>query len=395
MQLFRVIIIDDENLFREYLRSVIDWKEYGFEIIAEAKDGEEAYKKILELQPDLIFTDINMPVMDGLELIAALQEKKRDFLSVIITGYSEFEYARTAIKLGVEDFLLKPFDKSELEALIAKIKPGLLQRKTTHRFPEDVDFMRKFIRISMENGFASLEKEDIERIYQYCDSFLYDSYAEIQLKNLNECLHMIASDLKQSERLHVQSILKYLYEETKRLDADTASIILLKVLLFAFDFILSEYQEISIFLGHDFPLYVPKNPMSEDLYHLNVLVYDKIIDSFSLQTNVSFKKLAGTIKKYIDEHYKEEEISTGRIAKELYLDDSYIRKAFKQEFGLRVTDYIHRKRLEEALHLIKSRKYKLSEISELLGYKDGNYFNRLFKRYYGISPKEYSIKQDA
>lgn len=117
-----IMIVDDESIFRDYLRQALDWDRYGFRIEGEAKNGQEALKLADERHFDMALVDINMPIMDGLELCEKLKEKHPGIDVVIITGHNEFEYARKAIRLGVEDYILKPFSQDELVLTLLKCR---------------------------------------------------------------------------------------------------------------------------------------------------------------------------------------------------------------------------------------------------------------------------------
>ena len=101
--MIKIMIVDDMPVDREYLRNFIDWKAYGFEACCEAKDGREALELYEVYQPDIVLTDIMMPYMDGIELSEKLLESNPEVSIILITGNSEFEYARKALKLGVRD----------------------------------------------------------------------------------------------------------------------------------------------------------------------------------------------------------------------------------------------------------------------------------------------------
>jgi two-component system response regulator YesN len=110
--MFKIIIADDEAIFREYLRTLLDWGQHGFEICCEARNGAEALEMIKEHKPDIALVDINMPFLDGLSLVEKVNELRNDMAIILITGYSEFEYARKAVKLGVVDYILRSVIKS-------------------------------------------------------------------------------------------------------------------------------------------------------------------------------------------------------------------------------------------------------------------------------------------
>ncbi|MDU0202196.1 response regulator [Paenibacillus sp. MAH-36] len=118
----KIVIVDDESIFREYLRTALDWEAYGFEICAEAKNGIEALEQVQTHLPDIALVDITMPFMDGLQLTEVLKERFPQTSVVLITGHNEFDYARKALKLGVEDYILKPFSKDELVLTLLKLQ---------------------------------------------------------------------------------------------------------------------------------------------------------------------------------------------------------------------------------------------------------------------------------
>ncbi|HBK68174.1 MAG TPA: hypothetical protein DEB05_12780 [Firmicutes bacterium] len=103
----KVMIVDDELLVRIGLRSTIAWQEYGFTIVADAANGQQALKKFAATDPDILITDIRMPGMDGIELIKILKKQKPKLKTVILTNYDDFAYTKEALKLGADEYLLK------------------------------------------------------------------------------------------------------------------------------------------------------------------------------------------------------------------------------------------------------------------------------------------------
>lgn len=123
--MLKIMIVDDRPVFLTYLKTAIEWENYGFTICCEAKNGEEALNLAHVHLPDIVLTDINMPIMDGLMLTEELVKIYPEVSIVLITGYSDFEYARKAIRLGVSDYILKPFEKEEMILTLLKIKDNL------------------------------------------------------------------------------------------------------------------------------------------------------------------------------------------------------------------------------------------------------------------------------
>ena len=112
--MLKLLIADDEKTIRETIRSFINWEALDIEVVGTAKDGIEAYNMILDLYPDIVLTDIRMPGLSGLELIERMHEINKDMQFIILSGYNEFEYAKTAMQYGVRHYLLKPCSEQQI-----------------------------------------------------------------------------------------------------------------------------------------------------------------------------------------------------------------------------------------------------------------------------------------
>ena len=124
--MIRILIVDDEPVIRKGIRTSIDWESRGFTIVGEADNGREGLAKALECRPHIVISDIRMPVMDGLQLAQELRLKLPDTRMVLLSGYDDFEYARTAIRVGVSEYLLKPVGGTELIGLMEKLKSSIV-----------------------------------------------------------------------------------------------------------------------------------------------------------------------------------------------------------------------------------------------------------------------------
>ncbi len=135
---YKVLLIDDEPSALEGMLLWIDWRELGFEICGTCGNGQEGLRLIGELDPDLVITDVNMPLLNGLEMIGAWQQQAggREIKFVIISGYSEFEYAQTAIRYGINHYLLKPVFPEEATEELREIYQELEQEERGRRFKQ-------------------------------------------------------------------------------------------------------------------------------------------------------------------------------------------------------------------------------------------------------------------
>ncbi|KRF10090.1 hypothetical protein ASG89_00680 [Paenibacillus sp. Soil766] len=127
--MYKVIFVDDEPFALEGIKLMVEWEELGFEIVEMCENGEEALSCIEACKPDLVVTDIRMPVIDGLELIDRVQKAGNDPVFIILSGYNDFEYARSALRYGVKHYLLKPALDREWEAVIQFVTEELQHRK--------------------------------------------------------------------------------------------------------------------------------------------------------------------------------------------------------------------------------------------------------------------------
>lgn len=131
---FKVLLVDDEPAALEGMQLWIDWPKLGFDICGTSSNGAEALEKIGELQPDLVVTDVRMPVMDGLEMIEAWQKQNaRQVSFAIVSGYSEFQYAQKALRFGITRYLLKPIDEEIAAEELGAIYKELLEERGRQR----------------------------------------------------------------------------------------------------------------------------------------------------------------------------------------------------------------------------------------------------------------------
>ena len=127
--MYKVLIVDDEPIIREGLKTLISWEDHGFRVCGEAVNGRDGLNKTIELNPDLVIVDIKMPGIDGLQMINELRNRNVKCRFIILSGYSEFNYAQKAIELGIDYYVLKPIDKKELAEKVAKVNISLTNDK--------------------------------------------------------------------------------------------------------------------------------------------------------------------------------------------------------------------------------------------------------------------------
>ena len=122
-----LFLVEDERIARESIRDNVPWQEHDILFLGDAPDGEVALPQLLEKRPDILLTDIKMPFMDGLELARIVRKELPDTSIIILSGHNEFEYARKAITLGVNDYLLKPVSSSDILEAVDRSKAQILE----------------------------------------------------------------------------------------------------------------------------------------------------------------------------------------------------------------------------------------------------------------------------
>ncbi|NLC54709.1 MAG: response regulator [Erysipelothrix sp.] len=183
--MYRIVVVEDELTVRRGLILTTQWSKFNCEVIGEAKNGKEGLVLILELRPDIVITDIKMPIMNGLEMM----DKILDYyfpVFVILTAHSDFEYAQKALQLGAVDYLLKPFDDEQFTDAITKAKEmvntqsELVEFRTKHG-SNDTSAIDKHLSKSKN----SQHKNIIKSIKFISDNFAEDINISIVAEHLN------------------------------------------------------------------------------------------------------------------------------------------------------------------------------------------------------------------
>lgn len=179
--MLKTFLVEDEVVIREMIKKMIPWEQYGFEMAGEASDGEMALPLILKSKPDLLITDIKMPFMDGLTLCKLVKKELPDIKIVILSGYDDFNYAKQAISIGVEDYLLKPITKNAFIERLEEIHNRYEHEKTQKEYYEKFKLeMQEYERNASRDFFESLVRADfdLEEIYRRADRLNLDIVAE-------------------------------------------------------------------------------------------------------------------------------------------------------------------------------------------------------------------------
>lgn len=179
--MLKIFLAEDEVIVRETIKRMIPWEDLGFELVGEAADGEMALPLLLRQKPDLLITDIKMPFMDGLTLAKVAKKEIPGLKVVILSGYDDFSYAKQAINIGVEDYLLKPITKNALIERLTEIRSRYEHEKTQKEYYEKFHReMQAYEKNSSRDFFEALVSGsmDMMEIYRRSEKLGLDIVAE-------------------------------------------------------------------------------------------------------------------------------------------------------------------------------------------------------------------------
>ncbi|MCK5128807.1 MAG: response regulator [Clostridiales bacterium] len=350
--MYRVIIADDDFLFRKNLRSTIDWKAYDMCISGEASNGQEALDLINEVKPDIVVCDIKMPILDGMDVLKRLKNT-RLLKFIILSGYDSFEFAKQAIKYGAFDYALKPLNAEELSGILLRALESL--NKDKNRYKENIKHNIEIRRLIVEE-YESLiihliESRDISSICEYIDSYYCEMHIEVKIDNLDNSFteFMVIAD-----------------KACRMFKINTAVIF-------------EKFQISSSF---------SRNESNETEAETIKNVFKEIVSQIITTKNSECKKIVYEVIDYIEENYVEK-ISLESIAKRYFINPSYFSQIFKSNVNENFSCYLINTRIKKAQELLLLEKFKVYQISEMVGYDNEKYFFQIFKKYTGLTPMEY------
>lgn len=513
----KLLIVDDEKLTREGIISSIDWDSLGVSEIYQADDGIHGLDLARVIQPDIVLSDVRMPRMDGIEMSARIKELFPYINIIFMSGYSDKEYLKAAIKLKAINYVEKPIDTEE-------IKDAILESlKNKRQFEENTDTRKEHRKFAASSLAASLIypssctdaqlAADFEKLSFHIEestvfqtiifSFKYpisridgnalnifyaqfhdmlENYALSEIHGIKQerflIYHIFGGASPSPELLKIfaasaakmASVLgndffivlgKNVSGPSQIYDSYNSAVILLQSSFYypygswfiygihhtninsisvlpmsiddfrelltqknpkAMEFAKSIYEELvlhknvmpnqvkdlyyqmlsAIYEAYrtlQIPLPAQKGEslnsleqvlQCETIFELNQMLVHGL-NLFFTQANLSQEESSPVtaIKSFIASHYSEESLSIKDISDHVFLSTSYICTLFKAETGQTLNQYITKYRIDKAKKLLADPRNKISDISSRVGYSDGNYFGKTFKKIVGLSPTEY------
>jgi len=406
-----LLIVDDDKFIREGLKRLIDWESLGITHVSEADGAYEALELMEARQPHIVLTDIRMPKGDGLYLIEQIRHRNWKTFIVVLSGYNDYEYVRTAMKYQVEDYLMKPVDANELTEIIASC---------TERY------QGQFVADQMQRESFQLLKNNIllrwaqNRIQ---DDQLREKLKFLQLPLLREELYQIglidwrgpgeAELPKAEEQFRSFAILNSMEEALREANRGIAFLNEQGqvVLLFAgrgksAERFGEDNQEWAASLSSRYGP-ILKTPwtnyfgqvatMPRALHESYAEAFSSYLEATRALTGrdpaanlVSRNPITRQVELHLHEHYGEQ-LSLQLLAMKFNVNNVYLGRLFKKETGLYFNDYLNDVRLGHAKRMLADTTLKATDIAASVGFLDPNYFFRKFKKMHGISPSDYRM----
>lgn len=374
--MLKVVLADDEPYIVQGISMIIDWAKEGFEIVGEASNGVDALELIKKYDPDLVIADIMMPQMTGLELLEKVRTENisgADF--VILSGYSEFDYAKTAMKFGSLDYLLKPLDKDELLGILEKVRES--ERSKTAMGIKDNSATEAWSTMvsSFVMNFESQEDGSDEMLTsKVLDRKIIDSLIHAVETNRKEDITVLTSkvysEMEKLENRFVTMGTNYLIYGLIHLAADVEADI--------------NQQEILKNIAYS----AFENTNSQNaLMNLNNMLIEYSEYLVQLRGNQS-QNVLSSVEADIRISYKEN-LTLKDFGKKYFVNSAYLGQMFKKQYGESFKDYLNNIRVDKAKELLLNSDMKVNEIASEVGYNDVDYFINRFIARIGCTPARF------
>ena len=398
--MFQVLLCDDEISVTNFLKNSIPWESLGIETVHTASNGEEALRLFEQHTIHLLISDIRMPRMDGIELLNIVREKYPDTHCILLTAYGEFEYARAALRLGVNNYLLKPIQIVELTDTIE----NAVENMYIHRKNETALFRDNILRRWLTGNISEDELaersnllEDVN-IYQsaYCavcmnksdKNISISAFAEQCISKLTphyDCLHVWDNSgryilIVSGTDIDRTFIMDVMHETAEQLDTAHKFQAVIGSIVDQSEQLSQSYQQavkLLDSLGGQTSSYI-------------CMVSDGNTISTGIE-NINSENLSPIIQKALT--YIHSEYSNGVSIKEFCvkhtITTAYLGFLFKKETNTFFNNYLNAYRIEKASDMLVHTQERVKTIAEKTGFTSTSYFISSFKKHTGMSPQKY------
>lgn len=344
----KLVVIDDEYLVIEGIRVMLKRIGKDYELVGSASDGQTALELIENVHPDVVFVDIRMPGLSGLEVIEHFYKKYPDMIFVLVSAYKEFEYARKGMELGVHSYLDKPVTMDKLKNSLEKIDEEFQERPDNtdvehQRVIQDLRLSINAIVELINDSSTENWEEEVQRI-------------QLLLKKANYNL----SEYKEESYKLTMAASAAFYEKWKQYEHD-----------------------------FNFPLFnnIEELQTIEEVDEYVFLILQRIFEKISVRKIGSSHRVITQILDYINQNYSQD-FGLNEMAEMVHMNHAYLSILFKDEVGISFVRYLTQIRMAHAKELLLKGE-KVQDVSVAVGYNNYRYFCNIFKKEEGVTPMQF------
>ena len=396
-----MLLVEDESFERTSLATCVDWGLIGVEIIGEAANGSQGLAKVLEHKPDIVLTDVKMPVLDGIEMSRRIRNVTPDVKILFLSSYDDFEYAKQAIDLNISAYLMKPVNEMELLRVVKRVADGINEKMLEQRLlSKEQDNLSRSLSLARQAliscalsgmrifkpdtrnlGLDWLLDPDQRFLLVLCGyepgtlhpidaklGYLSQQVSKICTYSASVCVSEgqtvvlcgIGQENAPQAAQRVGAVLREVFE-TEGVDV--------RVAMSTGDNVAAMYTAL-----------LKKDVSALHAAHANKKVQNKAQNK---------EQIVREIKRIISERYAQP-LTLESIARELHFTPNYVSTLFKSVTKTSVNHYLLRVRLERSKQmLVDKEQLPLGTIAEACGFGSSTYFHTTFKRSTGMTPNEY------
>ncbi|HZG57034.1 response regulator transcription factor [Paenibacillus sp.] len=341
---FTVLTVDDEIMIKRTVRKLLEGSD-TFRWIGDAEDGAEALEFVERMRPDVVVTDITMPVMDGLELIRRLKEAPRRPEIVILSGYDDFPFVQEAIRQGVADYLLKPIKPPEFQATMERIAARL--RETRRVEPARTDWLPLSEAAGRRLADAAwmLQPEAAAEALGEVMSWTAPRFGDAPAAGVwIDVLHFVSGELRQRGGIE--------------LDPDGVGML-------------------------------ERARSASEAKDAAARAIEEAMERIRQSRNWGNHRQLRAAIEVVDASFPDPNLSMQALAEKFSMSPAYFSRSFKAETGQTFVQYVTGLRMERARELLADAALTTTEAARASGFADYPHFAKAFKRQYGLSPSEY------
>lgn len=389
----KLLIVDDEYLVREGLCVTVDWQSMGLEVVGTAENGAIGLEMARNLKPDLIISDVRMPVMDGLEMAKALFEENADLAVIVYSGYKDFEYARRALESSVAGFLLKPIENEELIRKVGEVLEKLHTRRREDKLLGQIKKNSAIIRKQLLNSYlrGEVSAEAADEQFTLLGADMRAAGTVVYCRSKNGVEADLAEDFRSEFGdcvIACENFEEYLVLISSIKQTDKAVRKATKILDNALKRSKSRYSVGIAAVENGVPqAFAEAETLAKNAAYTAVNSVNT-----GLNGGVKYKKLVRDAIAIIERDYAKK-ISVKSVADMLFTSESHLMHEFKEQTGKTFNTCLTDFRILRAEEMLLEGKMRVNEVAYAVGYTDVKYFGQVFKEYHKMTPSEYIRKR--